>query len=168
MKKTLAIVASSAFLAQQVTAFGFSDFIADFDNNLGADLSDLVDDKEILDAIDNMDDMFDNLGDLGDLVDPGKLPDKLKEMFGDNDQGDFDFEYLKEMFGDNDLGDFDFEDLEKVKEIFGDLDGLLRAVQRVRSDAAFSQCLSCGAPVEPVDGSWHYAFGWVEGARPDM
>ena len=36
------------------------------------------------------------------------------------------------------------------------------------TDAAFSQCLSCGAPVEPVDGSWHYAFGWVEGPRPDM
>ena len=33
---------------------------------------------------------------------------------------------------------------------------------------AFSQCLSCGAPVEPADGSWHYDFGWVEGARPDM
>ena len=33
---------------------------------------------------------------------------------------------------------------------------------------AFSQCLSCGAPVEPDDGSWHYAFGWVEGARPGM
>ena len=36
------------------------------------------------------------------------------------------------------------------------------------ADAAFSQCLSCGAPVEPTDGSWHFAFGWVEGARPDM
>ena len=36
------------------------------------------------------------------------------------------------------------------------------------ADAAFGQCLSCGAPVEPDDGSWHYAFGWVEGARPGM
>ena len=36
------------------------------------------------------------------------------------------------------------------------------------ADAAFSQCLSCGAPVEPTDGSWHFAFGWVEGPRPDM
>ena len=32
---------------------------------------------------------------------------------------------------------------------------------------AFSQCLSCGAPVEPFDGSYHYSFGWVEGPRPD-
>ena len=29
--------------------------------------------------------------------------------------------------------------------------------------AAFSQCLSCGAPVEPNDNSWHYSFGWVDG-----
>lgn len=28
---------------------------------------------------------------------------------------------------------------------------------------AFSQCLSCGAPVEPFDGSYHFSFGWVEG-----
>ena len=33
--------------------------------------------------------------------------------------------------------------------------------------AAFSQCLSCGAPVEPNDNSWHYSFGWVEGPRPE-
>ena len=31
--------------------------------------------------------------------------------------------------------------------------------------AAFSQCLSCGAPIEPDDGSWHYSFGWVAGPR---
>jgi len=30
---------------------------------------------------------------------------------------------------------------------------------------ACSQCESCGAPVEPLDGSWHYDFGWVEGPR---
>ena len=33
------------------------------------------------------------------------------------------------------------------------------------ADAAFSQCLSCGAPVEPTDGSWHFDFGWLEGPR---
>ena len=33
--------------------------------------------------------------------------------------------------------------------------------------AALRQCLSCGAPVEPDDESWHYSFGWVEGPRPD-
>lgn len=33
-------------------------------------------------------------------------------------------------------------------------------------NAAFRGCLSCGAPVEPDDGSWHYMFGWVEGPRP--
>ena len=33
--------------------------------------------------------------------------------------------------------------------------------------AALSQCLSCGAPVEPNDNSWHYSFGWVEGPRPE-
>ena len=33
---------------------------------------------------------------------------------------------------------------------------------------AFSQCLSCGAPVEPADHSFHYMFGaWVAGPRPD-
>ena len=26
-------------------------------------------------------------------------------------------------------------------------------------------CLSCGAPIAPLDGSWHYHFGWVEGPR---
>ena len=29
-----------------------------------------------------------------------------------------------------------------------------------------SQCLECGAPVEPDDGSCHYQFGWVDGPRP--
>jgi len=31
--------------------------------------------------------------------------------------------------------------------------------------AAGHQCLSCGAPVEPWDGSYHYDFGWVDGPR---
>ena len=25
--------------------------------------------------------------------------------------------------------------------------------------------VSCGAPLEPLDGSWHYDFGWVGGPR---
>ena len=29
-------------------------------------------------------------------------------------------------------------------------------------------CLWGVAPVGPDDGSWHYAFGWVEGARSDV
>ena len=33
--------------------------------------------------------------------------------------------------------------------------------------SAFAQCRSCGAPVEPFDGSYHYSFGWVVGPRPD-
>jgi len=32
---------------------------------------------------------------------------------------------------------------------------------------AGGQCLSCGAPVEPWDGSFHYDFGWVDGPRVD-
>ena len=32
---------------------------------------------------------------------------------------------------------------------------------------AGGQCLSCGAPVEPWDGSFHYDFGWVDGPRPE-
>ena len=34
--------------------------------------------------------------------------------------------------------------------------------------AALSQCESCGAPVEPVDGSWHFSFGWLEGPRCEV
>jgi hypothetical protein len=32
---------------------------------------------------------------------------------------------------------------------------------------ANTQCLYCGAPVEPRDGSGHYMFGWHEGSRRD-
>ena len=32
---------------------------------------------------------------------------------------------------------------------------------------AGGKCLSCGAPVEPWDGSFHYDFGWVDGPRAD-
>jgi hypothetical protein len=32
---------------------------------------------------------------------------------------------------------------------------------------AGGQCLSCGAPVEPWDSSFHYSFGWVDGPRVD-
>ena len=32
---------------------------------------------------------------------------------------------------------------------------------------AFSQCLSCGGPVDPDDGSFHFLFDdWVPGPRP--
>lgn len=31
---------------------------------------------------------------------------------------------------------------------------------------AFQQCLSCGAPVEPKDHSWHYDGGWKKGPAP--
>ena len=30
----------------------------------------------------------------------------------------------------------------------------------------FSQCLDCGGPVEPDDGSYHYHFGWQLGPQP--
>ena len=36
------------------------------------------------------------------------------------------------------------------------------------SGAALGQCLSCGAPVEPVDESWHFDFGWLEGPRLEV
>ena len=32
---------------------------------------------------------------------------------------------------------------------------------------AGGKCYSCGAPVEPWDGSFHYDFGWVDGPRAD-
>jgi hypothetical protein len=31
---------------------------------------------------------------------------------------------------------------------------------------AGTSCESCGAPVEPRDGSFHFDFGWVDGPRP--
>ena len=31
---------------------------------------------------------------------------------------------------------------------------------------AGGQCISCGAPIEPDDESFHYDFGWVDGPRP--
>ena len=31
---------------------------------------------------------------------------------------------------------------------------------------AGEQCLTCGGPIEPDDGSFHYNFGWVAGPRP--
>ena len=30
---------------------------------------------------------------------------------------------------------------------------------------AYTQCMHCGAPVEPNDGSGHYMYGWHEGSR---
>ena len=29
-------------------------------------------------------------------------------------------------------------------------------------------CWSCGGPVEPDDGSFHFDFGWIAGPRPTV
>ena len=47
----------------------------------------------------------------------------------------------------------------------GDLNGECIGCSAV--GVAGGQCLSCGAPVEPWDGSFHYDFGWVDGPRVD-